>query len=178
MSTSRIALRYAKPLLELAVEKKVLDEVKKDMDGFSTVCSENRSFVAMLESPIIAHLKKAEILEKIFKGKVHELTLSVFAIIARKNREAILPHVARQFSKLYNEKMGFQEAKVTTTFPLDKELRSKIEKIISDVTGKKPLLTEKVDPEIVGGYVLELGDRQIDESVYGQLKELSLRFKR
>ena len=81
MSVSRIAIRYAKPLLDLAVEKKVLDKVKADMENFIEICKENRQFTSMLRSPIIAHLKKAEVLNKIFKGKVNDLTLSALTII-------------------------------------------------------------------------------------------------
>ncbi len=178
MSLSRIAKRYAKPLLELAEERKLMEEVRKDMENFTAICEENRSFVNMLNSPIITHLRKAEILNTIFKGKVNDLTLSVFSIITRKNREMVLPYVSKEFISLYNEKMGIQEATITTTFPLDSKMRSQVVDMVEKVTGKKSVLEEKVDPEIIGGYLLELGDTQIDESISSQLKELKIKFKK
>ena len=130
MSTYRIASRYAKPLLDLAVEQNVLDAVKADMVGFVSLCETNRDFLLMLKSPIIPHLKKAEILKMIFEGKAHKLTLSVFDIIARKNRESLLEDIAKEFVRQYNTKMGLINAVVTTTFPIDDKMRSSFKKIV------------------------------------------------
>ena len=178
MSTKRIAARYAKPLLELAESMKVIENVKNDMVHFSSICASNRDFELMLKSPIITNLKKASILSKIFDGKVNALTSTFFTTVARKNREKYLPEIAEQFVILYNEKMGFQEATITTTIKLDAAMRQSFEKLVVDITGKKPLLKERVDPELVGGYLLQLGDQQIDESISGQLKDLKLKFQK
>lgn len=176
MGSGRIAVRYAKPILELAEEKNVLDQVKADMEAFMIVCKESRAFSLMLKSPIIPHLRKAEILRKVFTGKVNELTLQAFDLITRKNRERFLEATAEEFVHMYNTKKGFSEVSVTTSFKMDADLRKTFVKLAKEVTGKEPLLTEKVDPEIVGGYVLKFGDNQIDDSVSGQLKELKLKF--
>jgi F-type H+-transporting ATPase subunit delta len=178
MSVSRIAKRYAKPILELAEEKKQLDQVKDDMQQFADLCEANKDLVNLLKSPIIAHLKKAEILRVMFKGKMNDLTLTAFDIITRKNRESVLPDIAREFLTMYNNKMGYQKASVTTTFPLDAKLRKTFTDVVKDVTGKTPVLEESVDASLIGGYTLKLGDRQIDESVSGKLKELRLKFEK
>ncbi|MEQ6168060.1 MULTISPECIES: ATP synthase F1 subunit delta [unclassified Ekhidna] len=178
MSVSRIAVRYATPILELAEEKKVLDNVKDDMESFVAVCEESRDFALMLKSPIIAHQKKAEILKKVFSGKVNELTLQAFDIITRKSRENLLEDIAAEFLHLYNVKKGLAEVSVTTSFELDDEMKKAFEKLSKEITGKEPLLSEKVDPEIVGGYILRMGDQQLDESVSGQLKDLKLKFSK
>ncbi|MFY0607921.1 MAG: ATP synthase F1 subunit delta [Cyclobacteriaceae bacterium] len=178
MSTTRIAARYAKPLLELADSMKVTDAVKDDMINFSNICANNREFELMLKSPIITHLKKAEILNKIFAKKVNKLTATFLDTVARKNREKYLPEIAEQFVVLYNDKMGFQEATVTTTIKLDAAMRKTFEKLVTDITGRKPILKEKLNSELVGGYLLQLGDQQIDESISGQLKDLKLKFQK
>ena len=178
MSTTRIAARYAKPLLELAEGMKVIDAVKDDMINFSALCAESREFELMLKSPIITHLKKAEILKKVFEKKVNKLTATFFDTVARKNREKFLPEIAEQFIILYNDKMGFQEATVTTTIKLDAAMLKNFEKLVIDITGRKPILKEKVNPDLVGGYLLQLGDQQIDESISGQLKDLKLKFQK
>ncbi len=178
MSISRIAIRYSKPLLDLAEDQKVLDAVKSDMDNFNSLCKSNKDFVLMLKSPIIPHLRKAEILKKIFAEKVNALTSTFMEIVARKNREQYLPEIAEEFIALYNTKMGYQEATVTTTISLDKEMKASFEKLVSDITGKKPLLTERVNPDLIGGYVLKLADKQIDESVSGHLNDLKLKFQK
>lgn len=178
MSNNRVAVRYARPLLELADEKKVLDEVRDDIANFLELCNTNREFVIMLKSPIISHVKKGAILRKIFGAKVHEVTAVFFDIVARKNRENLLPDIAREFAKLYNEKMGYQEATVTTTVSLDDNMRKAFEQLVTDVTGKKALLKEKINADLVGGYILQLGDQQIDESISGHLRDLQLKFQK
>ncbi len=77
---------------------------------------------------------------------------------------------------MYNEKMGYQQASVTTTFALDAGLKKAFEGVVEEITNKKAVLTEKIDAELIGGFTLRLGDRQIDESVSGMLKELKIKF--
>ncbi len=174
MSAARIAQRYAKPILELAEEKKALDAVKADMEGFVNVCRESKSFALMLNSPIIPHLKKAEILNAAFKGKMNALTLQSFDLITRKSREGVLKEVAEEFLRLYNIKKGLQEVSVTSSIKLSSDQVKEIEKIAKKITGKKPIIKEKIDSEIIGGYVLKVGDKQVDQSVSGQLKNIKL----
>ena len=178
MSTHRIAVRYAKPLLELAVEQNVLEAVKSDMAGFVNLCETNRDFLVMLKSPVIPHLKKAEILKRIFEGKAHKLTLSVFDIIARKNRESLLEDIAKEFVTQYNTKMGLVNAVVTTTFPIDDKMRTSFKKIVKDVTGGEAILKEEINKDIIGGFILKMEDRQLNESVSANLEEIKLKFNR
>jgi len=178
MSSSRIAKRYAKPLIELAIEKKKLEDVKSDMLTIQSVCKENKDFVLFLNSPIIPSLKKASILQSMFKNKMSELSVIIFDLMSKKNRESYIPNLAEEFIALYNEKMGLQPAMVTTSFKLDKKLTTSFEKLVTDVTGKKPILVQEVDESILGGYVLRLDDTQIDESVKTQLKELGYKFSK
>ena len=176
MSEFRIASRYAKSLLELANEQKCLDEVMKDMENFETLCDENRDLVLMFRNPIIKHLKKLEILKKIFKGKVHALTLSIFEIITKKHRERYLPQIASAFKAQYFEFKGFVESSITTVVPIDAGIRQEIETIVKNITGKKVIINELIDPELIGGFVLKIGDRQIDDSISSKLRDLKLKF--
>ncbi|MEM6641728.1 MAG: ATP synthase F1 subunit delta [Bacteroidota bacterium] len=178
MSEGRIAARYAKPLLNLAEEKSVLEEVKQDMDSFASLCKENRDFSLMLKSPIIPHKRKAEILKKIFEGKFSDLTLQAFDLITRKNREYLLVAIADEFLALYNLRKGIANVTVTTTFQLESDLRESFKKLATKVTGKSPNLEEEIDPDILGGYVLKFGDKQIDDSVRGRLNDLKLKFNK
>lgn len=176
MSEYRIASRYAKSLLDLADEKGVLEDVNKDMLMFSELASENRDLVLMLKSPVVAHDKKLAVLNKVFTGKVNELTLAIFQILTKKHREAYLPAIATEFHHQYNVRKGIEEATVTTTFALDAALRKEFEGIVAKISGKKVELTEKVDEDIIGGFVLKIGDRQIDDSLSSKLSALKLKF--
>lgn len=178
MSIARISSRYAKPLLELAEQAKAVDAVWQDMTGFNKVCSENKDFVLMLKSPIINNFKKAAILKAVFGKNINKITASFFEIVTSKNRAAYLPDIAKEFVTQYNVKMGFQEATVTTTLPLDDHMRKAFEKLVTDISGKKPMLKEKINPELIGGYTIQLGDQKIDDSVHGHLNELKLKFQK
>lgn len=177
MADSRVASRYVKSLLGLAVEQNALEAVHGDMVTFSKVCAENRAFTLMLRNPVIKHDKKREILNAIFGGKVHALTAAIFDIITKKNREPILPAIAKEFHVAYNDYKGVGEASVTTAFPLDAKLRSEIEQIVKKLSDKKQVeIVEKVDAEMIGGFVLNVGDRQIDASIKNKLKALKVKF--
>jgi F-type H+-transporting ATPase subunit delta len=177
MSTSRAASRYVNSLLGLAVEKNILDQVHEDMKAFNKVCEENRAFTLMLRNPIIKHDKKREILEAIFKGKVHGLTMAILDIITRKNREPLLPEIAREFHLAYNKHKNIGEASVTTAIPLDNELRLRFEEIAKQLSGRTQVeMREKIDKEMIGGFVLNVGDRQVDASLKNKLKALRVKF--
>lgn len=177
MSEFRAASRYAKSLLELAIEKGALDEVHNDMLLFHDVCKSNSDFLLMLKNPIIKHDKKKAILDQIFKGKVNDLTMAIFDIITRKNREPLLPAIAKEFHNLYNINKGIQLAKITTAVPLDSGLRTKLEALVKKISSKdKVELIEVVDKDIIGGYILKVGDRQLDESLRSKLKALEVKF--
>tara|TARA_Y100000588_G_C14043322_1_gene833846 strand:+ start:441 stop:998 length:558 start_codon:yes stop_codon:yes gene_type:complete len=176
MSEYRIASRYAKSLLDLSVEKGTLEEVNKDMQLLSETAEESRDLVMMLKSPIITHDKKLAVLKKVFEGKVSELTMSFFTILTKKQREAYLVAVAEEFHHQYNAHKGIEEATVTTTFPLTDALRKEFESVVEKITSRKVELTEKVNEALIGGFILKIGDRQIDDSVSSKLKALRVEF--
>jgi len=177
MAESRVASRYVKSLLGLAQEQKALDNVHNDMLLFTRVCNENRSFALMLRSPVIRHDKKKDVLHKVFAGKVHPLTLAFFDIITRKNREPLLPSIAREFHNAYNEYKGISPAVVTTAFKIDAQLRGEIESMVKKISKKTQIeLIEKIDADMIGGFVLTVGDRQVDASIKNKLKALKTKF--
>ena len=177
MADLRVASRYVKSLLGLAVEKNVVEAVHQDMLLFTKVCRENRAFTIMLKSPVIRHEKKRDILEKLFSGKMNALSLAIIDILTRKNREPLLPSIASEFHNAYNEYKGIGAAKITTTVPMDKELREVVESIVKKLSDRKAVeIDEKVDKDLIGGFILNVGDRQIDASIKSKLRALSLKF--
>jgi F-type H+-transporting ATPase subunit delta len=174
---SRAISRYVKSLLDLAVEQKALDQVHNDMLLFSKTVNENRSLALMLKSPVIRHDKKLSVLEALFKSKVSTLTMSFFDIITRKNREPLLVAIAREFHNSYNEYKGIKKATITTAVPLDAKLRTEFEGMVKRFSDKKQVeLIEKVDKDMIGGFVLNIADRQIDASIRNKIKALKVKF--
>lgn len=172
MSEIKVASRYAKSLLDLAIEQKSLDKVYNDMQLFYQVCKANRELVSVLQSPIITGDKKLHILTDIFGKKVEKLTLSFLDITVRKGREGLLVEIADSFFTQYNLFKGIVLAKVSSSSKLNeatlKEIVAKVEKM----TGGKVELTAEVNPELIGGFVLTVGDKQFDASILHQMKGL------
>ncbi len=177
MADIRAASRYVKSLLDLAVERNVLEEVHRDMLLFSEVTAASRPLRLMLQSPVIKHDQKLAVLTKIFSGKVNGLTMAFFEIITRKNREPILVSVAREFHNSYNAYKGIGKGTVTTASPLDANARAEFEKLVKKYSGLNQIeLIEKVDPDLIGGFILKTGDRQVDASIRSKIKALEVKF--
>jgi F-type H+-transporting ATPase subunit delta len=178
MSNYSIASRYNKSLIDLAIELDILEDVHKDMLLVDKVIRENREFVMLLKSPVIGHQKKSAVLREIFGGKVSNLTISLFEILARKNREGILPELAHLFHEQYNQQKGITEATVITQYPIDDNERDTFADTVKLKTGAKTVvLNEAINPEIIGGFILKIGDKQIDHSLRRKLNELKIKFE-
>jgi F-type H+-transporting ATPase subunit delta len=177
MAESRVVSRYVKSLLDLAVAQGALEPVHQDMLAFVKVCQENRDFNIMLRSPVIRHEKKRAILEKVFKGKVNPLSLAIMDILTRKNREPLLLPIAKEFHQAYNVHKGIIAATITTAVPMDAGLRAEIEKVVKQITDKQRIeLESKVDADLIGGFILNVGDKQIDASIKNRLEKLKMKF--
>jgi F-type H+-transporting ATPase subunit delta len=177
MADSRVVTRYVKSLLDLSVERGVLEEVHLDMLTLVKVCEANSAFNIMLRSPIIRHEKKKVILDKVFKGKVNRLSLAIMEILTVKNREPLLLPIAREFHNAYNAHKGIMSAIVTTAIPMDKGIRAEIEKIVKQMSDKEQVeMKETVDAGLIGGFILNVGDRRIDASIKHRLEKLKLKF--
>ncbi|WP_448520595.1 ATP synthase F1 subunit delta [Rhodoflexus sp.] len=176
MSEFKVASRYAKSLADLAQEKGVLDEVHQDMLLFARVCEENRAFRLLLRNPIINREIKLKALRKIFAPYVHPLTISFFEISVRKQREASLEPIAIEFHKLYNRINNVEQGVLVTATELSEETLGMLREEARRIAGRPIELEVKNDPELIGGFILTIGDRQIDDSVKSQLNNLRKAF--
>ena len=173
MADQRVAARYAKSLLDLGKEMGTLDAVKTDMDLLSKTMAESRELRLLLRNPIVKHDKKLAILKAIFEGKVSDMTLRFFTILTEKNRESAIEGIGSEFLAQYNALQGIQSAEVTSATPLTAIARLEIRKLVTQQTGLTEVeLHEKVDPELIGGFVLRVGDKQIDDSVRTSLRRM------
>ncbi|MEX0882398.1 MAG: ATP synthase F1 subunit delta [Cyclobacteriaceae bacterium] len=177
MSSFRVASRYAKSLLELSIEKGILEKVKEDMDRVIALDNSSNEFSVLVKSPIVNSDKKLRILKSLFKEKVSSLTLTFFELVSKKGRESHLVAMAREFHKQYNDYLGIQRAEITSTIHLDENLRNSFKSIVNEISGKdKVELIENIDPNLIGGFVLRVEDRQLDESIKSKLQKLRLDF--
>ncbi len=178
MKDARVASRYAKALINLAVERNELDAAKKDIDLVYSTCLESNELQLMLQSPIISVDKKQTILDKIFNHQVGDLVRKFIAIVVSKNREELIPAITKEFLNQYRIHNGFITAEVTTAIELDDELRTKLLSIVGEENDRKVELVETVDPSIIGGLVVRIGDRQFDASIKRKINDLKKQFDR
>ena len=172
MIETKVAKRYAKSLLDFAKEKGELENVLNDMKLLVSVCDSSRELGTLLASPIINMDKKATILKKVFAGKVSAITLAFFNILTHKGRESHLEGIAKEYIRLYKEYKGIQTAIVTSAFGLDDQLRKEVYQRVKDSLQSEVELVEKVDKDLIGGFVLRVGDKQYDASIAHDLRGL------
>ena len=179
MSTLRVASRYAKSLLQHAIAQNRVDNIHKDILLLDKACTRNSAFLLMLKSPVISRDKKLKILKQIFKNKVDELTLDFFSMVAQKNREKLLPTIIQSFLAQYNTYRKIILAYVTTTCPLTDNLKARFQAIVKEIVSCKEVkLINHLNESLLGGYILRVGDLQIDESLRTKLSLLKLVWKK
>ena len=177
MAITKLGRRYAKSLLDLAEELGKIEEVKGDIDQVLDVIRESREFRTLIKSPIINADKKIDIYHAIFKDQLGELTSNFIDIITRKGRESQMEAIALGFQELYRIKKNISKAVVTTATPLSDSQRVDIKAKLVDATGQQIEMEEVVDPSIIGGITLRVGDKRYNGSIAYQLGLLKRQFK-
>lgn len=167
-----VANRYAKSLIELAQEANQLEKVRSDMKFVLSICNNHRDFALFLKSPIIKTDKKITVLQNIFNGQISEMSLSFLKLITQKNRESIVPEIAQAFEEQYKTNNNIFTAIVTSSNGLDASTKQKVTDLIKSQLKGEVELIEKLDKNTIGGFVLTIGDRQIDKTVARQLNNM------
>ena len=176
MKHSRVTIRYAKALLQLAIEQNILEKSYADMVLLDSVFKENKDLSLLLKSPIVKTDQKLSIFKQIFELKIGEVSMAFINIITTKKREALLALIASSFISLYKEHNKIETASVTTATPLDEILRAEVINFIKKHGNDNVELTEKVDENIIGGAIIRMGDKQLDASVSKAISELRQSF--
>ncbi|HYM95424.1 MAG TPA: ATP synthase F1 subunit delta [Chitinophagaceae bacterium] len=177
MSNPRLAARYAKSLIDLAIEKEQLEKVFADIQWLQSVCKVSREFVNVLRSPIIKADKKIKIIDAITTGKMNELTAAFTRLLIHKAREKNLPEIITAFIDQYKKFKHIYSIKLTTAAPVSEELKNAIVKQIQSVSEMQNIeLETAVNPELIGGFVLQAGDQLVDASIAYDLKNIAKQF--
>lgn len=177
MSVTRIATRYAKSLIELAVEQGQLEQVHADMTRLANAVK-NRDFYNFLKSPIIHADKKNAALEAIAEDRVGQLTLSFVKLLVKKNRENYTPEIAEEFMTQYKRLKKITSVRLTTAVQLSEGVLADVRKklleggMITDTLEVEVI----IDPEIIGGVIIEFDNKRFDASVSRKLEELKISF--
>jgi F-type H+-transporting ATPase subunit delta len=172
---SRAAIRYAKAILETALSSGKANQVNDDMKSIINAVNSSTDLKDFLVSPIISSEVKMKALSEVF-GSVQADTKSLFRLLQENKRFEILEAIATQFNAQFDEMNGVEVAKVTTAFPITADLEAKILAKATSISTKKITIQNTVDPSIIGGFILRIGDKQYNASVSNRLHELKREF--
>lgn len=172
MDQSKLAVRYAKAFFELAKEKGQLDELRHDMGQIRKLCDENADFKMMIESPVIKTSLKMKLMDAVLEGKVSKLTQNFIRLITHNKRESNLVSICRNFVSLYNRDKGIRTVVLTSAVPLSDSLVDKIRSLLEQELNSPVELSRKVEPGLIGGFVLRIDDKQVDTSISARLKRI------
>ncbi|MFP9115025.1 ATP synthase F1 subunit delta [Flavobacterium sp. RHBU_3] len=168
---SRAAVRYAKAILDLAQTQGNAATVAADMAQITAAVQESKELQNFLNTPNVKGEVKFSALKEIFAG-AQNVTESLFQLLAENKRFEILPAIAAQYKEQYDAASGIETAVVTTAFPIDADLEAKVLAKVKQFTPNQVTLKNVVDPSIIGGFIIRLGDKQYNASIAARLLTL------
>jgi F-type H+-transporting ATPase subunit delta len=171
MASTRAAIRYAKAILEIAQSKGVAEAVSVDMNSIASTISGNVELSTFIQNPTLKVEVKENALMEVF-ANTNSVTKSLFHLLFENKRFEILEAVAVEYSKLFDIMNGVEVAQVTTAIAMDAALEAKVLAKIATLSDKKITIENNVDPSIIGGFILRIGDKQYNASVANRLQVL------
>jgi F-type H+-transporting ATPase subunit delta len=172
MDLSKISVRYAKALYLLGKEKNLLLQIRNDIVLIHETMKAIPDFRSVIESPVIKPSEKIKAVNGIFKGRVQVITMNFLNILIKNKRENSLEGVCRNYIDIYSRELGIKTAVITTVVPVDDTIKKMVTELLAREFKAKIEIETRLNPEILGGYVLKVGDQQYDASVANSLRKI------
>ena len=173
MMQGSLARRYAKALLQIAVEDNQVEKIERELAEFAEAVKSSKDLSSLLEDPTVRpDVKKGVIKEVVEKLGLAEMTRNFIQLLGDKDRINSFPEIRREFSRMADEQAGRARATVTSAAALGKDEEASLVAKLSGMTGRKVEITHKVDPDLLGGLVAEVGGFIYDGSLRTQLRRL------
>lgn len=174
----KAASRYAKSLMSLAIEQNTLDAAYNDMKLIDDTCDKNRDLQMLLKSPVVKADKKQAVMNAVFANVLSPITAGFVKLIIQHKRESILHEIADSFVKQYKAYKNIGIAEVVSAVPLTGEIRKRLMEQLRLQEGREMEIIEKVDPTLIGGLIIRIGDKQFDGSISRKLNDLKKDFSK
>lgn len=175
MTGTRAALRYAKAILDVSNAKGNAEVVGTDMKTISDAISQSSELKLFLENPVIKGESKLAALNEIF-ASANADTKNLFSVLLQNKRLDILEAITVQYAKLYDELKGVEVAYVTTATPLTPALEAQVLAKVKELSTKEVTIVNEVNKDIIGGFIIRLGDMQYNASIANKLSQLKREF--
>jgi F-type H+-transporting ATPase subunit delta len=173
-----IARVYARALFELAVERHLNETVRQEWQALMELTGQEGDFARFLESPSISRKEKTAFFQKVFLDRFSDLMMDFLGVVAAKDRLGLLPVIFSAYTDLEDGRMGLVKGTLTTAVALENGERVRYSEQINRAFRKTFLLKTKVDPSILGGMILTVGDQIIDGSIRGGLQRLGRQMRK
>jgi F-type H+-transporting ATPase subunit delta len=172
MNESKISVRYAKAIFQLAQEKGMLENVRNDFEMVRLIMKDFVDFNMYLKSPVVKPSKKVNLVNELLKGKISDISLHFLGLVIQNKREDQIESIVRRFTYIYREHKGIKSAVITTAVHLDENLKQKLQTILVSTYKTDVELELKENNSIIGGFILKIQDQQYDASVASELKRM------
>jgi F-type H+-transporting ATPase subunit delta len=171
---SKVAEPYAEALLDLAKSNDSLKETTNDMNIVSQFLANSSDLKKFLGNPLITRGAKKNVVKDILGEQISGNTLKFLLLLIDRNRISFLESVAQKFLELSYKQESIEIAKITSSIQLSAEQQKEIAEKLKIITGAKQIkLALRIDPQLIGGFTIEIGSKMIDTSIRGQLKQIS-----
>ena len=173
MSAQTVARRYASALADVAIQRGESNEVKEEIDSWSSLLNSNPQLVEVFANPTVAYDQKRKVLEQLISlSRCRETTASFLRVLLKNQRLVQLKDVAERFAQLLDERGGIVAADITTARPISEQVRGALHETLVSATGRKVRLNFAIDETIIGGVIAQIGSTVFDGSVQSQLQRL------
>jgi F-type H+-transporting ATPase subunit delta len=171
---SKVAGPYAEALLDLAKSKNLLKETTNDVNIISQFLVNSSDLKKFLGNPLVTRDAKKNVLKDILGEQIGSNTLKFLSLLVDRNRIGVLESIAQKFLELSYKQESIEIAKITSSIQLSADQQKEIAAKLKLITGAKQIkLALKIDPQLIGGFTIEIGSKMIDTSIRGQLKKIS-----
>lgn len=168
---------YSEAVFEIARESNCVDSTDEELNAVAGIFNDNPGLAKLLSAPTVSFKEKLSVLEKVFGGRLSDTAYNLLCVVTEKGRAELIPAIAEDYRSRRYETENIAEVKVTTSVPLSDGLRSKLKAKLEAVYKKTVILTERVDPSIMGGIVINYGNTMMDGSVKSKLEALQKQIK-
>lgn len=172
MVGTRVTIRYARALFELAREKKLLSQVADDLNYVLQVYQSSADFSRLLDSPVVQTADKKKIFVRLFRNKVNPLTGEFLDMVVEKGRENLLAIIIERFHELLDREQGILRGRLETAYRFSQDQLAALKKQMDKLTGKNVIIRQHVNPELLGGFIIRLEDTVIDTCIKSQLARM------
>jgi len=166
------AKRYARALLRSAEENGTIEVTFQEVNYFAKLLRENSRFRAYLVTPEVEKQAKMKIISDLLQNKISDLFLNFIRLLILKNRQVYFAEIAQQFTQLYNQKMHRVKARIISVIPLSDEILDEVKHYLSASLKADIMLENRVDADILGGFIIDIEGKAIDASLRQQLNDL------